>query len=493
MKLSKMNLAISALITCAAGTTSAADIPQASESWYKDAQATLQQHLAQQPNVKKAKNVILMVGDGNGVNSEYITRLYMGQKAGGYGDEFVTPKEKMPYLALAKTYNTNGQTPDSAGTATQMNTGVKTKSGVLGISDKARRGHCEDVAAASIPSFAELMAKEGKSVGLATTARVTHATPGAVYAHSGDRNWAASVPEGCDQKTIAEQLVDQMQAGVVDIALGGGMRNFIPKAEGTKGKRKDGRDLTKEAQGKGIELITDAAGLKGANLDGKTPILGLFSMSHMAYEADRGDDQPSLAEMTESAINYLSKNENGYYLEIEGGRIDHANHAGNAYRTVTDGEAFAKAVEKAVEMTGDDTLIIVTADHAHALALGGYAGRGSNILGLAYPVNPDGIEHLPEPLLADDGKPYTIIGYLNGTGSVLKESAGWAGARPALTQEEAIDKDYIQQALVPKSSESHSGTDVAIYAQGPWAHLFDGTVEQNYIFHVMDYAVHNGE
>lgn len=468
-------------------------IPQASESAYKDAQTMLKHKLGRQHNVKKAKNVILMIADGNGINTNYMTRLYMGQKAGGYGDEFILPKEQFPYLALSKTYNTNAQTPDSAGTATAMNTGVKVKAGVLGVSDKARRGKCEDVKGNEITSFADIVGKQGKSVGIVSTARITHATPAAVYSHSGDRNWAASVPEGCDQKTIAEQLVDELQNGGIDLALGGGLRNFVPKAKGVKGKRKDGRDLTKEAQKKGIAFVKDAAGLKGAKLDGKTPLLGLFSMSHMAYEADRGNDQPSLAEMSEAAIKYLSKNKKGYYLEIEAGRVDHANHAGNAYRAVTDGEAFAEAVKKVIKMTGDDTLVIVTADHAHAVALNGYAGRGSDVLGLAYKINKNGTKHLDELELADDGKPYGIITYANGSGSILKKSVNYMGTRGMLTQKQVTDKDYVQEALIPRSSESHSGTDVAIYAKGPWAHLFDGTVEQNYIFHVMNYAVNNGK
>lgn len=482
-----------ALSTALLGTAVADERPQATESWYQDAQAVLQKHLIRQPNTQKAKNVILLVADGNGINSEYITRLFVGQKAGGYGDEHLLPQEEFPYLALAKTYNTNAQTPDSAGTATAMNTGVKVKAGVIGISDAARRSQCDDVEKATIPNFAELLTQEGKAIGVVSTARITHATPAAVYAHSGDRNWESAVPKGCKQKDIAQQLVDKLTSGGIDIALGGGARQFIPKDKATRGKRKDGRNLIQEAQAKGVAFVNDLKGLNAANLDGKTPLLGLFSSSHMSYEADRGDNQPSIAQMTEAAINYLANHPSGYYLVIEAGRVDHANHAGNAYRTVTDGEAFAKAVAKAAEMTGDDTLIIVTADHAHALNVNGYTGRGSNILGLAHEVNPNGIKHLENPTLAKDGKPYTIIGYLNGTGSILKKSFNYMGTRPFLTQEEATDPDYVQQALIPLASETHSGADVAIYAKGPWAHLFDGTVEQNYIFHVMDYAVHHGD
>ncbi len=105
-----------------------------------------------------------------------------------------------------------------------------------------------------------------------------------------------------------------------------------------------------------------------------------------------------------------------------------------------------------------------------------------------------GIKHTDEPETADDGKPYTVVGYLNGVGSVLKQEGNdYTGSRPELTQDAALDRDYIQQALIPMSSETHSGEDVAVFAKGPWAHLFDGMVEQNYIFHVMNYATNAGQ
>src|SRR6056297_1103473 len=120
-----------AFVTTAAallGTTAIAqDLPQAGNEWFTAGQATLEEKLAVEPNTTRARNVIIMISDGNGVGSNYLTRLYMGQQAGGFGDEFVMPHETFPHLALAKTYNTNGQTPDSAGTGTAMHSGIKTK------------------------------------------------------------------------------------------------------------------------------------------------------------------------------------------------------------------------------------------------------------------------------------------------------------------------------------------------------------------------------
>ena len=258
-----------------------------------------------------------------------------------------------------------------------------------------------------------------------------------------------------------------------------------------------GNELTTFAEivtGMGAQYAWNTETFNGLSLDGSAPVLALFNDSHMEYEADRAeDDEPSLAEMTKAAIEYLSSNENGYYLEIEAGRVDHANHAGNAKRTMIDGMAFGDAVAMADELTDDaDMLIIVAADHEHSIAFNGYCGRGTPIEGLCYGVAQTGEMHSDELVLADDGKPYTVVGCLNGAGSVLTKVEGendYSGSRPELTQEEATDIDYVQQALIPKSSESHSGEDVAVYAKGPWAHLFDGTIEQNVIFHVMNHAV----
>ncbi|POF28521.1 alkaline phosphatase [Roseibium marinum] len=490
----------SALALALTGSAAVAQdtLPQASSQWFKDGQAAIQAVLDRQPNTNRAKNVILLIADGNGVGTNYATRLFDGQQKGMMGEENVLPYETPEfYSALVKTYNINAQTPDSAPTAGSMNTGVKQRFNLINLGENAIHEDCSTVEGNELALFSELMTDAGKSVGVVSTARITHATPAAVYAKTANRNWEDSVPEGCTaQKDIATQLIDALDAGTIDFAMGGGGRYFLPKDKemgGLKGRREDNVDLVERATGLGAQFATDTAGFNQLKLDGSTPVLALFNDSHMEYEADRADDdEPSLADMTKAAIEYLSKNENGYYLEIEAGRVDHANHDGNAARVMRDGVAFVEAVALADELTNDeDTLIIVTADHEHAIAFNGYCGRGSDILGLCYDVAKKGIKHSDELLLADDGKPYTVIGYLNGTGSVLKKEEGandYTGSRPELDQETATDLDYVQQALIPKSSETHSGEDVAIYAKGPWAHLVDGTIEQNVIFHIMNHA-----
>ncbi|MCF8498852.1 MAG: alkaline phosphatase [Rhodospirillum sp.] len=497
-------LSVSLIAVAAAAGARAAqaeDIAQAQSQWFTDAQAVIQATLAKTPNTNRAKNVILFIADGNGVASNYMNRLWAGQQAGGMGDEYIQPQEAFPELALVKTYNINAQTPDSAPTAGAMNTGVKQRFNLINLGENAITDDCGTVAGNELTLFSELMTEAGKSVGAVTTARLTHATPAAVYAKTAHRNWEDEVPEGCTaQKDIATQLIDAMEAGTVDIALGGGARYFIPKGTATpnggKGHRPDAVNLVERAQAAGIQYASDKASLDAATND--KPILGMWTDSHVSYEADRPETEPSLADMTKKALEVLGGNDKGFYLEVEAGRVDHANHDTNAKRAMIDGKAFADAIALADEMTNDeDTLIIVTADHEHAIAMNGYCGRGTPIDGLCMDVANEGIKHADKPVLAADGKPYTVVGYLNGTSSVLiKQEDGSYTApegRPEITQEQAQDLDYNQQVLIPKDSETHSGVDVALYAKGPWAHLFDGTIEQNYIFHVMDYAVNNGQ
>lgn len=487
----------SALVLIAAGTVSAeVNVTQKSSKWFTDAQNRLEELATTPPVTSRARNVILFIADGNGVGTNYATRLWVGQQAGGMGDDHVLPQEKFPNLALVKTYTTNGQTPDSAPTASAMNTGVKSKNGTINVDESAEYGSCDAASQHGLTTFAEIVTDMGKSVGIVTTARVTHATPAAVYAKTASRDWEdnSKLPENCAQKDIAAQLVDAIDAGTIDFVMGGGRRHFLPDSvtddEGGEGRRTDNRNMVEEISSRGWQYVWNDETAKAADLS--KPVLGLFEASHMKYEHDR-TGEPSLAEMTEMAITNLSENSEGYFLEIESGRVDHANHDGNLYRTVTDGAAFAEAIEKAVSMVDlTETLIIVTADHEHAISFNGYCGRGTPITGLCYEVSENGIEHTGKPAVAMDGKPYTVAGYLNGAGSVMHQedsSENWSGSRGDLSQDETTDPDYLQQALIPMKSETHSGEDVAVMASGPWAHLFRGVIEQNMIFHVMHKAV----
>lgn len=488
---------------CALPSISAAASPGA-DPYFRNGQETLAARRAVKPNAKAAKNVILFVGDGMDPTTVAVSRIFDGQSRGEEGEENFLSFEKFPWIAMAKTYNTNAQTPDSAGTMSAMATGVKTKTGVISLSDAVEYDSCASSAGAMVATLGELSERAGLATGVVSTARLTHATPAAVYAHAANRDWErdTNLPEeaiknGC--KDIARQLVEFPYGDGLEVALGGGRSNFFPveaddpEDKGEKGGRRDGRNLAEEwtAKGSNHVFVFDRKGFDAIDPATAPKALGLFERSHMEYEADREKDaggEPSLAEMTEKAIEILRQDRDGFFLMVEAGRIDHAHHGGNAARALKDAQALSEAVAAAKEMTREkDTLIIVTADHGHTLTFSGYPKKGSPILGLATATleagsSADGYAR------AGDGKTYTTLGYANGPGTVFAGQAK-AGERSEPTEKEVEDLDYRQQATVPLSSETHGGQDVTIYANGPRAYLFGGVVEQSYVFHVIDDAL----
>ena len=208
-------------------------------------------------NPYAAKNVILFVGDGMGVTSVTAARILEGQLNGGNGEEHHLSFELFPYLALSKTYNTNQQTPDSAGTMTGMMTGIKTKAGVISVNQNVVRGDYSTVLGNELETLLEKAEKENYATGVVTTARLTHATPGACYAHSPERNWEddSKLPDdakSADFPDIARQLIEFPYGDGLEVAMGGGRRHFLPvdfpdpEDDGKFGQREDNRNLTTE-------------------------------------------------------------------------------------------------------------------------------------------------------------------------------------------------------------------------------------------------------
>jgi alkaline phosphatase len=438
----------------------------------------------------KAKNVILFIGDGMGISTITAARIYEGQKRGETGEENVLSFERFPNLALVKTYNTNAQVPDSAGTATAMHSGVKTRIGVLGIGPAAEKGVCRDALAHPLPLLGEEVKQRGMALGIVTTTRITHATPASVFSRSADRDWEAdsNIPadqqgQGC--KDIALQLAEAQ----FDVALGGGTAMFYGKDKG--GRRSDAAaDLPAQWAAKnGGVVVKDAAGLAAAPMD--KPVLGLFHPSHMSFMAERKPDsaEPTLTDMTAAAIARLSVDPDGFYLMVEGGRIDHAHHAGQAGFALEEAVELARAVQWAVDHTDPaTTLIMVTADHSHVFTISGYPKRGNDILGLVVPPagrGEDGGDGT-SPVQAADGKPYATLGYANGPGALyVDEDGDGEHARP-IPQTGLAAR---QQATVPLGAETHAGEDVALFATGPGAERVRGVMEQNLIYSVIRKAL----
>jgi alkaline phosphatase len=477
--------------------------------WYRSGAARAAGNGAMQG---RARNVILFLGDGMSLTTVAAARLLEGQRKGNPGEENQLSWETFPHTAFSKTYNTDSQTPDSAGTMTAIMTGVKTHKGAIGVT-AGMKDDCGGSLGKAALTWLELADSAGMATGIVTTARLTHATPGSAYAHVPNRNWendtnlpAEALAQGC--KDIAQQLLASSRFGHGPrVALGGGRDEYTPvdradpREPSHRGERRDGRDLIDEWQAAHPlgSYVWNSQQLRDA---GDAPaILGLFGRGHMDYDHDRdrsGNGQPSLAEMTRAALANLARDGNGYVLVVEGARIDMANHDGNAFRALDETIALSQAVEAAVAMTSaEDTLIIVTADHSHTLNFSGYAVRGNPILGKVRGSN--SFDGKSGDFARDlNGLPYTTLGYANGPGNTGASDAQPAGpktfqhrpkkadsprSRPDLGTVDTEAPDYLQEALVPLKSESHGGDDVGIWASGPGSAAIRGTVEQNAIYH----------
>lgn len=446
-------------------------------------------------NERPAKNVILFVGDGMGIATVTAARILEGQLRGELGEENQLAFDTLPHVAFSKTYSTDAQVSDSASTITAIMSGVKTRSGVLGVDERIRRGDHTSVESSSVPTILEEAEDRGLATGIVSTAKITHATPAGCYSHVPLRFWQDDSKMSKQAREagfpdIARQLVEFSHGDGLEIVLGGGRSHFMPKGardpENSKksGRRLDGRDLTRfwiEAR-EGSSYVWNREQLQSVDRTTTRHLLGLFEPGHMNFEADRAGDtagEPSLAEMTEIAIEMLSKDPDGFFLMVEAGRIDHGHHAGNAYRALTDTIALSDAVRVALDKTDvKDTLIVVTADHSHTLTISGYPKRGNPILGKVVGLSwtTDGEDEIAHD---ENGKPYSTLSYANGPGYTAQAE------RRDLGHVDTEDASYLQEATIPLKSETHAGEDVPIYASGPRSALFHGVREQNYIYHAM--------
>ncbi len=502
-----------------ASSARAADVE--ANPWFVAGRAAVAEAAAEVGGVKPAKNVILFVGDGMGIATVTAARIREGQLRGQTGEENQLAFERLPFTAFSKTYSTDFQVAESAGTITAMTTGVKTRSGVLGVDESVVRGDFAATSRGSVPTLLEQAEDRGLWTGVVTTTTITHATPAGAYAHTPDRDWECDAKLPPDARAagfpdIARQLVELSHGDGIEVALGGGRAFFLPTStpdpEDPKvtGARLDGRDLVAEWQKRnpGGVYAWKRDQLLAVDAKSTKHVLGLFDPSHLKFEADRARDpggEPSLSEMTSTALDVLERAPKGYFLLVEGGRIDHGNHAGNAYRALGETIEFSNAVRIARERTNPaETLIVVTADHSHTLTISGYPKRGNPILGVV--VGSSG-EAAPsnEPAKDQTGHPYTTLSYANGPGYVgasdaqpegskrlphfAKSSTAPTKGRPALTNAITEDPLYLQESTLPLSSETHAGEDVPIYAGGPSAALFHGAREQNYIYHAMAAAL----
>lgn len=457
-----------------------------------------------------AKNVIFFLGDGMGPTVVTASRIYQYGETGALKFE-----QQMQRTARIKTYSNDAQTTDSAPSMGAYMTGVKANNEVISmftntIASGTNRPSADPTTAVanavnncavgngiSVPTVLELAKASGKAVGAITTTELTHATPAATYAHICNRNAAFHIaaqlaPNGAGYNAALTKGTDLG----VDVLMGGGLNHFTPynAITNTKG-RVDARDLTAEMAAVGYTVALTKTAMAAAP-NTTTKFLGLYSpTSHLEYELDRaaqttagagaGLTQPTLAEMTVKSIKMLSNNPNGFFLMVEGGRIDHALHNTNAKRALVDTIAFDDAIAAAIaeikltDPTLANTLIVVTADHDHTMTFNGYGKIGNPILDInrSYSAgNPESTDK--------NGVNYTTLVFGNGPNRLNV-------ARTPLTTATVTADNYLQEAGVRTAagSETHGGGDVMLFATGAGAQNFKGTMENTQVFTILRSAL----
>ncbi len=289
----------------------------------------------------KIKNVIYLIADGMSDSVLTASKYYNDIQDGVLGNDKLQMDEIR--TGFAKTAWANGPITDSAPAGTALSSGYKTNPGVVGLDTN-------NIPKATILEAAEL---SGLSTGIISTCEIMHATPGAFTSHSVTRS---------DYNSIMKQ---EMYQGM-EVVLGGGTK-FYESTGG--GKRNDGKDLTNNIKELGYDYVTTKEEMNNSTSD---KLWGLFAESDLDYDFDRqtlnNEEQPSLAEMTEKAIDVLDNNDKGFFLMVEGSKIDWAAHANDPSGTIGDIIAFDNAVEVAVNYAKDreDTIVVVTTDHANS-------------------------------------------------------------------------------------------------------------------------------
>jgi alkaline phosphatase len=420
---------------------------------------------------RQPKNVIFLLGDGMGTQEITAARYYQGV-------EEELNVDRMPFTGFDTTWSLKPAAappylpdydPDSAATGTMWATGEKT------IDERISQGPsaADNVPGTNLKTVLEIAQRRGMKVGDVSTAEITDATPAVLAAHVSLRGCQGPANMGaCPTETktagglgsIAEQEVDHE----VDVLLGGGRGRF---EQTIAGGPDTGKTVVQSAQDKGYRYVTDAAGLDSVP-NGKKPLLGLFTPGNMSLEwsgpaaslgkgnapapcneGQRPADQPSLAAMTEKAIELLEeRNRRGFFLQVEGASIDKQDHATNACGQIGETVAFDAAVGVALDYQRrhPDTLVVVTADHSHTSQIVAEDSGGSGVP-TGYSTN----------LLTKDGQ----------TLSLTYGTAGYGGAGSAPSP--------------TPPSQQHTGAVVPVWASGPGGLDVLGTNDHTDLFDVL--------
>ena len=413
----------------------------------------------------RPKNVILFIADGTGPASLTMARDYLRDQEGR--DALALDSVQ---TGSARTHSSDSRITDSAASATAMSAGVKTYNGAIAV-DTLRR---------PVATVLEAAERRGMATGLVATSRITHATPAAFAAHVPSRN-------------MEDEIARQMLEAGVDVVFGGGRRHFTADTT-LGGARADSLDLLARAREEGYQIVPDR---EGFDSELETPVLGLFTPDHMAYEIDRdATAEPSLAEMTTEAIDLLNGDEDGFFLMVEGSRIDHAGHANDAAAHLHDLLAYDEAVAAALDFArrNGETLVVATSDHET-----GGLSLGRNVDGV-------GVYAWEPAVLADVKASHgAMIGALLAAKDSAKAEAGnpLAGVMSDLAGIDDLSEDEAagleaaladgallnallgemvgRRAVIGWTTNGHTAVDVPLYAYGPGRERLVGSYDNTAI------------
>ena len=451
---------------------------------------------------RRVKNVILFIGDGMTIANRTAARvLSKGITDGKYQGKLTF--DDMPNIALIGTSGSDSLITDSANSMSAYMTGHKTAVNAMGVYVSRAT---DNLSHPKVETIAELIKRNTKmSVGIVSDAELEDATPGAVVSHTRRR---------ADKQYIADQLL----ASGAEVILGGGSAYFYPQS--TKGsKRKDDKDLVSAFKSDGYQTVFTKQELLKASEDKSTKkLFGVFHPDNMDGSLDRlflkkntvleFPNQPDLTEMTQSAINVLSKNPSGFFLMIEAALIDKFNHPLDWERAAFDTIMLSNAVQIAKDFakTHPDTLIIVTPDHTHSGSISGvvndakpgplrekvgtYADAGypnypkANVEG--YPNQIDVSKRLAFFYGAYPDHYETMHPKLDGTFvPAIKGEGGVFVANPKYTQ---LQEDAIHVGgNLPSHQDAgvHTADDAVLSAMGPGSEKFHGFMDNTEVFKVM--------
>lgn len=387
--------------------------------------------------VQKPFGIVLFIGEGLTPDRLAATRAY----AGGATSRLAI--ESLPAMALLSNYSQDFAVPDEAAAATTLATGAKVNNRSLGIGPNDKR----------LRTLIDFARENGRAIGVVSNGRLSDATIAAFYASG--------------QGDVLQQLAEEKK---VDIALGGGLENFLPEAK--RGRRTDGRDLVLEMRRNGYEIVRTNAELENIPQWRRPKLLGLFSQGEMAYanEIAAGSEQPALSDMTRRAIQLLQWNTSGYLLIVDAGLMRTAARENRGEHTLAETVALDRAVAVARSYMGKNSMILVTGNLGiGGLSLNGYPFRRDSGVALL------GINSSGEPALT----------WATGPNGVTMPAAPPSTVTPAPPGEGPVPSSVQEPAAAYAPWARNTVDDVLAAGSGQGTESLHGFLDNTVIFKII--------